>query len=83
MSEDPPDLDFFNCYTLFSSLKDLKNHNRSNLITFQKIGLGGRNGINSKGWKMKTLSQHLIDEGHTKVRQLLINCNYWIVFLVC
>ncbi|XP_052700208.1 probable methyltransferase-like protein 24 [Crassostrea angulata] len=48
------------------SLKDLKNHNRSNLITFQKIGLGGRNGINSKGWKMKTLSQHLKDEGHTK-----------------
>lgn len=32
---------------------------------------------------MKTLSQHLKDEGHTKVRQLLINCNYWIVFLVC
>ncbi|XP_062603392.1 probable methyltransferase-like protein 24 [Saccostrea cucullata] len=48
------------------SVKNLNNHNRSDLITFKKLGLGGRNGINSKGWKMKTLSQHLEDEGHTK-----------------
>lgn len=57
----------FQILSIFYSLKSLQNHNRSNLITFMKVGLGGKNGINSKGWKMKTLSQHLKDEGHSKV----------------
>lgn len=55
---------------IFFSLTELKNHNRSKLITFQKIGLGGKNGVNKKGWKMKTLRQHLKDEGHSQVGML-------------
>ncbi|KAH9509700.1 hypothetical protein Btru_044283 [Bulinus truncatus] len=33
----------------------------STSIAFYKIGLGDKNEINSKGWRMKTLKQHLKD----------------------
>ncbi|XP_055872914.1 uncharacterized protein LOC106063978 isoform X1 [Biomphalaria glabrata] len=35
----------------------------SPLIKFYKIGLGDKNEVNSKGWKMKTLKQHFKDTG--------------------
>ncbi|KAK3092764.1 hypothetical protein FSP39_006987 [Pinctada imbricata] len=47
------------------SLKDLHDHNRTALIAFKKIGIGDINGTNHyKGWRMKTLTKFIHDEGH-------------------
>lgn len=40
------------------------DHRRSPLIEFRKMGLGPANTVNKDGWKMKTLGQHLRDEGY-------------------
>ena len=37
---------------------------RSTLIEFRKVGVGPANTVNKDGWKMKTLGQHLRDEGY-------------------
>ncbi|KAL5020382.1 hypothetical protein ScPMuIL_003274 [Solemya velum] len=41
------------------------DHNRSNLIQFRNLGLGGVNEVTEKGWHLKTLKTHLKDRKHT------------------
>lgn len=48
----------------FDPTINLPDHNRSALIKFQNQGLGKKNEINKRGWKMKTLGRHLQDEGY-------------------
>ena len=45
----------------------MPEHNRTEKIWFKPLGLGGRKGISKENWRLKTLQQHLKDEGHIKV----------------
>ena len=36
----------------------------SPLIQFKPIGIGGENKMTDEGWQLKTLGQHLKDEGY-------------------
>ena len=45
----------------------VQEHNRTDLIHFKPLGLGGEDTTTKKGWKLKTLLTHLVDEGHTNV----------------
>ncbi|OWF37111.1 methyltransferase-like protein 24 [Mizuhopecten yessoensis] len=42
------------------------DHNRSSLIKFRKIGIGTKNGVNRKGWTLKTLGSILRRNHHEK-----------------
>ena len=42
----------------------------SELIHFKPIGIGGVNTVTDEGWQMKTLGQHLKDEGYWRVSQM-------------
>ena len=44
-----------------------KEFNRTALIRFKPFGLGGEELTTKKGWKLKTLLTHLLEEGHTNV----------------
>ncbi|XP_041355854.1 uncharacterized protein LOC121373340 [Gigantopelta aegis] len=43
---------------------DVADHNRSNLITFKRLGIGPKNEVTPAGWKVKTFGTFLKDEGH-------------------
>ena len=44
----------------------------SELIEFKPIGIGGADTVTEEGWKMKTLGQHLKDEGYWGVSRVKI-----------
>ncbi|GFO29573.1 methyltransferase-like protein 24 [Plakobranchus ocellatus] len=55
----------FGCRVLaFDPSMSEPDERRSPLIEFRKMGLGPANAVNKDGWKMKTLSQHIRDEGY-------------------
>jgi hypothetical protein len=48
-------------------------------INFKLVGIGGRNTINNKGWRLKTFSTHLRERGHSNVshfiNQIKVGCH--------
>jgi hypothetical protein len=44
----------------------VKDHNRSELISFFNVGIGGVNGVNNKNWKIRTYNELLKENGHEK-----------------
>lgn len=57
------------CFSFVSSI-EAPQAMSSPLIKFYKIGLGDKNEVNSKGWKMKTLKQHFKDTGFWGVSKI-------------
>ncbi|XP_069117839.1 probable methyltransferase-like protein 24 [Argopecten irradians] len=45
---------------------DKPDHNRSSLIKFQKIGIGTKDEVNKKGWRLKSLGSILRSNNHEK-----------------
>lgn len=59
--------DYYGCQVLaFDPSIPLLEHNRTELIHYKPIGLGGEERITAKKWKLKRFLTHLIDGGHTQ-----------------
>ena len=51
------------------------DHKRSEKVWFYQLGLGGRNTVSERGWKLETLGSILAKSGHTQVEPLAVQCS--------
>ena len=61
----------------------VRDHKRSDLVWFYQLGLGAKDTINKKGWKLKTLSSILSETHNLKALDVLkidIEYNEWSCF---
>ena len=50
---------------------NVKSHNRSKNVYFYQIGLGDKDEVNDRKWRMKTFSTMLKENGHNKVNGMI------------